>query len=189
MILLKNISTDSSPHICGGRQNGNRTDRCYKYHFQTNAWQEAGTLPRIVGDSGHASSEQWGLVVSGGRDDVERLATVFRTADGVFFDEITSLPAPTENHCLVVLSDTRLFIAGGYVDGHGDADEAYVYDSESGDWTSVGNMPGPPRHALACGLAVDPFAPRRQVVVAGGRNFATVDLYDVDTGEWRTTGS
>ena len=57
---------------------------------------------------------------------------MFSTEDGITFHEVGRLPSARGGHCLIVLDEDTLFLAGG-IDGSGIAlSDAWLYSSESG---------------------------------------------------------
>ena len=103
-----------SPFVCGGRQNGDYTDICYKYEALSDKWLlfESMTEPR--GWCGYDSSESWGLVMVGGTAGDEILSSVERTIDGVLSTPLQALPGVIEESCVVIIDSDRLLSIGGY---------------------------------------------------------------------------
>ena len=53
------------PFICGGKDDEEYTDLCYKYVAALDEWEVSGTMAEERGYSGYGSSESWGLVMGG----------------------------------------------------------------------------------------------------------------------------
>ncbi len=134
---------------------------------------------------GWASDASWGLVVSGG-DGLTTYDTVERTLDGTTFEQLAPLPSPRRRHCMAIIDDTRLFVAGGY--RFNEMDEALVYESGSGAWTEVSPMPTP-RYNHVCGVVAG-ADDTTDIVISGGydgRDFLSlVEIYNVEGDAWRT---
>ena len=132
------VFLDGTTHllVCGGEGNdkqwGDRgynstldtvRDTCYTYDFATDSWSLAGKMPTgpaILIGSAYSYHPAWGLVMAGGKALNFRLtegerakAEVVATKDGVNFEVLEPLPEPRYDHCLAILDEDTLFIAGG----------------------------------------------------------------------------
>ncbi len=122
--------------VCGGQGNDKKwgdtdynrdddkaRDTCHTYDFASDTWSLAGKLPTgpvILVGSGYAYHPAWGLVMAGGKADEQGTiaddtgkAEVVATKDGVNFEVLEPLPEPRYTHCLAILDEDTLFVAGG----------------------------------------------------------------------------
>ena len=58
------------------------------------------------------SSEFWGLILAGGKGDVE-FPTVETTYNGEVFEPLPDLPEANWDFCLVIVDQDRIFTCGG----------------------------------------------------------------------------
>ncbi len=62
--------------MCGGYASGDVRDHdeCFEYGFALNAWIPGDVLPQgNVSDCAYAWDEHWGLVITGGRNETDKL--------------------------------------------------------------------------------------------------------------------
>ncbi len=55
----------------------------------------------------------------------------------------------------MIIDEARMFVAGGFTAAgeRGMTAAAYLYHTDSLEWTNVGEMPGGARHQMGCGVA------------------------------------
>ena len=80
------------------------------------------------------------------------LGSVIQTLDGVFYEYLPSLPVATDNFCLTIIDNERLFVAGGAT-AEGRTASAYLFSTDTNEWTRVDDMPGGQRDQSGCGVA------------------------------------
>ena len=131
-----------------------------------------------------------GLIVAGGLTPDGAASALAHTfdADRNRWQEAPQLPVPLHHAGMAVIGD-RVYVAGGFTNGPGQPWQARaeVWSLAAGEpaWREEAALPGGPRGAL--GLAA---TATRLVAVGGvtadGAAVATTEVYDVDTGEWRS---
>ncbi len=62
-------------------------------------------------DMGWAYDASWGLVLTGGRDE-PAASTAEMTTDGMTFQALPDLPEPMNLHCLAIVDNQTLLVAG-----------------------------------------------------------------------------
>ena len=94
------------------------------YDAESGVWSQSGQMASAVDWPGHAYDPLWGLVIAGGVNSLGAdLDTVYVTSDGASFNLLTELPRPKELHCVAIVDEDALFVAGGYPNYK----EAYLY--------------------------------------------------------------
>ena len=150
-----------------------------------------------------------GLVLSGGVEcrgcgvecrRCESIAGVERTTDsGSTFEELKSWgPWGLYQHCLKIVDEDRLFVAGGMnrVGGGDKMREASMYRFSTDSWTALNPMTHW-RAGHTCSL-VENYGGQKQIVVTGGWKgyyyygvpvvLDSVEIWDLDTGLWQAGG-
>ena len=99
-----------------------------------------------------------------------------RTQDyGVTWEEMVALPKPMYGHCLVIVDENTIFIAGG---GPSSKKETYLLDLNTNQWT-----PGPQmrvdRSFFGCSLFTSSSG-ETKIALVGGFTKQT-DIYDIAT--------
>ena len=123
------------PFICGGENNGDDTNKCYKYDVTLDQWAISGTMPEDRAYSGFDSSEAWGLIMSGGQDDsFNGLESVLKTVNGEVFSSLPDLPKENDYSCVVIIDDDRIFTCGGRADNAEIQDNTYIFSKSNESW-------------------------------------------------------
>ena len=118
---------------------------------------------------------------------------VERTTDsGSTFEELAPLPYDVNQHCLKVVDEDTLFVAGG----HGGTwsqwfdsfrKEAYLYRFSANNWTEL-NLMTYGREGLTCSLIENQNA-QQEIVVTGGWDgrgaLNSVEIWNFNTEIWR----
>ncbi len=130
--------SESTPTICGGYGNysGNSDetslDVCHRYDYATDTWSVSGFMPTAMDTEAWDEHPDWGLVMSGGFSNNDQLDDVLATNDGSSFEELAPLPGlfngAREGHCLVIVDENTMLIAGGYPD----SERAFMFDRITG---------------------------------------------------------
>ena len=85
-------------------------------------------------NSGYGSSESWGLVMAGGTNGVDAsqvLSSVETTDNGEVFGSLPDLPNESQESCVVIIDEERIFTCGGYPTGS----DTLVYSDSAGSWS------------------------------------------------------
>ena len=114
----------------------------------------------------------------------DETSTIY-TGDGETFADIPPIPVALRGTCVVGLDDNDLFVTGGsYINGSSDeSDKSYLYHSDTMEWEE---LPG------LLTTRDDPMCARvhnsngeEEVIVAGGFRLDVVDIYNLQSGQWR----
>ena len=110
---------------------------------------------------------------------------MFATEDGQRFREFGRLPSARGGHCLVVLNETSLFVAGGE-DSLGRAlRDAWIF-SKTRAWARLPDIPAAlGLKDFSCGKTLGPETNNIEVVIAGGSAPRNVYIFDAVSMTWR----
>ncbi len=172
--------------MCGGSDGVGLRD-CLKYDFDLDSWTNVNEMQYLGYSSAHAHHDKLGLVMAGGiHASGFPIQNVQRTFDAIKFDDLAD--APTTNFdlgCMAILNGTTPYVAPG-----SGSDHLYEYDVAASTWTSMGEIPSGGRNYLGCGVAKNSQG-QTVIVVAGGLlsgDDVSVDIYNLETNEWKTSG-
>jgi len=131
--------------LCGGTlSSGYSTDKCFSLGPDLRSWEELSTPlpdgPRKASASSVIGSK-W--LISGGVRDGPLTSTL--VYDGSQFVPGPELPSFKEYHCQLTINSTHVFYGSGH------SSMTFLLDWESGDTTTLQNIPIP-RDNAACGL-------------------------------------
>ena len=138
-----------SPLVCGGNEDGSFTDKCHSYHFESMSWTRQPDLMQVRSYSASTLlPNQTFLAIGGNGNDNAG------TTSEMFFGDVWHVgPSPPHDmagHCVVLINETHVFVAG---DASGaDAKAAQILDVTTGNWTTLDPMGDEEREAAACGL-------------------------------------
>lgn len=172
---------DFKPHVC--------SSHCFSYDQSTDTWDPTFIINGCGSVYGMASTtlDDGTWLMSGGTGHscggpdyyrTDYIRSVGPAADTMAAFE-TSLPLPLEDHNLVKINSTHLFLVNGYPNSE---DIAYIYEMGTGVWTQM-----PPaslgRSDAIAGLAVRSTG-TREIIVSGG-GIQQSEAFSLETLTWR----
>ena len=120
------------PFICGGKDDEDYTDLCYKYVAALDEWEVSGTMAEERGYGGYGSSESWGLVMGGGYNfGTGYLSSVATTVNGQALGSLPDLPNRDDQQCLAVIDDEKIFTSGG----DQNPSDAFIFSKSTNSWS------------------------------------------------------
>jgi len=160
--------TAEGPMICGQIQ---KQSSCYRL-ARNGTWQEVGWMKMSLRQHAAAVRLEDGWWVTGGYDYDKQNVDSTELWDGLSWRSHHPLPKPLNDHCLVRLNYTHVFLTGG-IDESGYTAASYFYSKATGFVKAPDMLENRARHA--CGLHHD----GRFVFVAGGDGVG----YDYEVGK------
>ncbi len=153
-------------------------------------WTAQSLLPDTLqlSISGYDHSPEWGLIISGGYTGSGDSKAVVKTKDGSHYDHLPDMPEGSYGHCLTIIDENRLLVAGGFLDS------VHIFDAYESQWKDIGPFPSGGlyyQYRSSCGIVKHPVDGRAlQVVIAGaGMDADQVDIFELETNEWKTSGT
>ena len=170
--------TGSGGIVCGGSFE-NPDHSCFKYSIQDKTWSNVGSLnaQRYAASSVLMHDDYW--ITGGGQlNGLTSLVTseILKDSQGPF-TKSADLPEQLQDHCMSVLNDTHVFIAGG----HWSPKSAYFVDVSVDPFRFTKLPPMlDNRRGAACGTIVWGYSATTKtndftVIVAGGMDYDTED--------------
>merc|ERR1712117_46434 len=162
---------------------------CYTYSANDDTWVKTGVLPiSSRGQQGAASyfSPSVGLVISGGNIDGGRgdnVDKVYRTRDGVTFEELPDLPEPVDLGCLVIVDDDQMIRLGGRGGPHNqDLKKTWSFKFSTNQWTSLADVANG-GNGVACQMVTREDGEKE--IISVGEASDIVMIYNIASNTWR----
>jgi N-acetylneuraminic acid mutarotase len=173
--------------ICGGRQNGDRSNKCYS--LENNEWV---SLASMNSERSSAAAAQWQdgkLLVTGGVDEsVFYLNSAEMLTEEGWESNIPSLPVTVWAHCMVTVNSTTVMVIGGYQNGQRSGKTFYFTFGEE-SWTEGPELKNQ-RGYHSCGrIRRNKESQEMSIIVAGGLDgsyLSSVEILHEDSNEWHT---
>ena len=186
---------DSGVIVCGGKDPDGHTDKCLKYRFVDDSWDEGQpsitlSKPRSWAASVWKDSKKW-MLLGGWAGGVLSDSDLVDVGSNSVSSGAISLEVAVADYCIVKIDASLAFVAGG-IDGTAERKEAAMLSLSNNQWTELPPMETA-RRTHTCGLirsggngSLDTF----YVVVAGGANSGqyldSVEYFSLLTRTWRS---
>ena len=176
--VMSGAIISGQPIICGGRSG--RSDyhsECYHHTKANNSWTFLTNMS-TKRESGAGVPVNGKLLVLGGKDGEDRLATSeYVSPDGDASQPGPDLPGPRSSFCAVLLSNGQVMLLGGSPGRN--RKNVIIFNPD----TEVFDQSLPPlifeRRSAGCAAFKSPLHDNREVVLAaGGRRQATAEVLD-----------
>ena len=174
--VMSGAIISGQPIICGGRSG--RSDyhsECYHHTKANNSWTFLTNMS-TKRESGAGVPVNGKLLVLGGKDGEDRLATSeYVSPDGDASQPGPDLPGPRPYHCAVKLANGQIMLLGGFPDKK----TVIIFHPD----TETFDQSLPPltfdREGAGCAAFKSPLHDNREVVLAVGGSFeATAEVLD-----------
>ena len=182
------IAQDDDGNLYVGEFNGNQVTVLAPQPLSpapTGQWGNKSSLPEARTDSGSAVVNGL-LYVVAGKSDSAHLSSMF-TYDPIIdtWSSQPPLPSPGVENPSVVSLDGKLYVFGGSTAPFSGArGDAYVYDPEFANWTTLSSMPT--ARAGASAEAINGLIYVSGGLAANGSSLDTVEVYNPATNTWST---
>ncbi len=177
-----------NPILCGGRQNGVLSNKCYS--LENNEWVSSASMNSLRSSAAAAQLKDGKLIVTGGEDGSgsDLNSAEMLTEEG-WESNIPSLPVTICYHCMVTVNSTTVLVIGGYQNSHYSGKTFYfTFGKES--WTEGPELKN--KRALhSCGkIRKNKERQEMSIIVAGGYDgsstLSSVEILDEGSNEWQT---
>ena len=179
---------DDKVIYCGGYDGNNNnviSKACHIYHFGNDSWTLGPTMNDKRRYPALAKMNDTHFWICGGRnsfgDAGHKTTEVYNTVTNSL-SYYEDLPKKTSYQYLVKIDDTRYF-TGGFGKSP-DENKAWIFDSSDRSWTPRQDSTNKHNEGAACGV-VTLSDGTKEIVVAGGKNQATTEIYSIATNTWR----
>lgn len=187
------LGNSKLPHVCGGSYsecgdltcNEDESDECYRYNPDLDSWTLSGIMSSSTND--YTACTVNGvpeMIMNGGYSGSSSVSRSTRyTSDGELFGNLPPMPMGFLRHCVVALDGDDLFVTGG-ITSSGRSGKSFLYHSDTMEWEVLQDIPTP-RNDMACAM-VHNSAGEQEIIAAGGDYVETVEIYNLQSGQWRT---
>ncbi len=175
-----------NPILCGGRQNGVRSNKCYS--LENNNWVFSASMNSVRRSAAAAQLKDGNLLVTGGSDGSFLYRAEMLTEER-WESNIPFLPVTIYGHCMITVNSTTVMAMGGYQNGQISGKTFYFTFGEE-SWTDGPDLKNE-RVVHSCGkIRRNKESQEMSIIVAGGYNgssyLSSVEILDESSIEWQT---
>jgi hypothetical protein len=178
-----------NPIVCGGRQNGVLSKKCYS--LENNEWVSSASMNSVRDAAATAQLKDDKLLVTGGKNGSGSFlnSAEMLTEEG-WESNIPSLPVSIYAHCMVTVNSTTVMVIGGEQNGQFSGKTFYFTFGEE-SWTEGPELKNK-RGWHSCGkIRRNKESQEMSIIVAGGyvggsSRLSSVEILYEDSNEWQT---
>jgi hypothetical protein len=176
-----------NPFVCGGYQNGVRSNNCYS--LENNEWISSASMNSVRYAGAAAQLQDGQLLVTGGEDGpYSYLNSAELLTEEGWESNIPSLPVTIRYHCMVTVNSTTVMAIGGWqndlISG-----KTFYYTFGEESWTEGPELENK-RGYHSCGrIRRNKESQEISIIVAGGLGgsyLSSVEILDEGFNEWQT---
>jgi hypothetical protein len=180
------LGIEGKPILCGGNQNGSRTNKCYS--LENNEWVPSASMKSVRTYAAAAQLQDGNFLVTGGYDGSDLNSAEMLTEEG-WKSNIPSLPVTIQDHCMVNVNSTTVMAIGGSQNGQYSGKTFYFTFGEE-SWTEGPELKNK-RTSNSCGkIRRNKESQEMSIIVAGGLDgssyLSSVEILDEGSNEWQT---
>jgi hypothetical protein len=181
------LGCKGNPIICGGWQNGARSNKCYS--LENNEWVSSASMNSVRVAAAAAQLQDSKLLVTGGYDaSGSKLNSAEMLTEEGWESNIPSLPVTIWGHCMVTLNSTTVMAIGGYQNGYSGKTFYFTFGEES--WTEGPEMKNKRAGHSFGKIRRNKESQEMSIIVAGGCDgssiLSSVEILDEGSNEWQT---
>jgi hypothetical protein len=176
-----------NPIVCGGRQNGDLSNKCYS--LEHNEWVSSASMNSVRDVAAAAQLQDGKILVTAGSDGSgsDLNSAEMLTEEG-WDSNIPSLPVTIWAHCMVTVNSTTVMAIGGFQNGQRSGKTFYFTFGE--DSLTEGPELKNKREDHSCGkIRRNKESQEMSIIVAGGNDgsyLSSVEILDEGSNEWET---
>ncbi len=177
-----------NPIICGGYQNGDRSNKCFS--LENNEWVYSASMKSVRYAAAEAQLKDGKLLVTGGYDGSVYLNSAEMLTEEGWESNIPSLPVTISGHCIVTINSTTVMVIGGYQNGEWYSGKTFYFTFGEESWTEGPELKNK-RAVHSCGIIRrNKESQEMSIIVAGGYGgssyLSSVEVLDEGSNEWQT---
>ncbi len=176
-----------NPILCGGRQNGSYSKKCYS--LENNEWVSSASMNSVRAYAAAAQLQDGKLLVTGGYDDSAfSLNSAEMLTEEGWESNIPSLPVTIQDHCMVTVNSTTVMAIGGSQNGQVSGKTFYFTFGEE-SWTEGPELKNKRRYHSCGKIKRNKDSQEMSIIVAGGYDnsyLSSVEILDEGSNEWQT---
>ncbi len=178
-----------NPIICGGNQNGVRSNKCYS--LENNEWVSSASMNSVRVAAAAAKLKDGKLLVTGGYGgSLYSLNSAEMLTEEGWESYIPSLPVTIYGHCMVTVNSTTVMVIGGVQNDQRSGKTFYFTFGEE-SWTEGPELKNK-RGYHSCGkIRRNKESQEMSIIVACGFNYvslilSSVEILDEGSNKWQT---
>ncbi len=177
-----------NPILCGGRQNDDRSNRCYSLENNDRVSSDSMISERAFSEA--AQLKDGKILVTGTRDaSFSSLNSAEMLTKEGWESNIPSLPVTLAAHCMVTVNTTTVMVIGGWQNGQ-PSGKLFFFAFGEESWTEGPELKKK-RTGHSCGkIRRNKESQEMSIIVAGCYNgssrLSSVEILDEGSNEWQT---
>jgi hypothetical protein len=184
-----------NPIICGGKQNGVRSNKCYS--LENNEWVSSASMTSARDTAAAAQLKDGKLLVTGGYDDsasgYDGSGSPLKSAEMLteegWESNIPSLPVTIYAHCMVTVNSTTVMVIGGS-QNYQISGKTFYFTFGEESWTEGPELKNK-RRFHSCGkIKRNTESQEMSIIVVGGSDvssyLSSVEILNEGFNEWET---
>ncbi len=183
------LGLKGNPILCGGRQNGSYSNKCYS--LENNEWVSSASMNSVRAAAAAAQLKDGKLLVTGGLDvgpGYYLNSAEMLTEEG-WESNIPSLSVTIQSHCMVTVNSTTVMAIGGYQNSL-TSGKTFHFTFGEESWTEGPELKNK-RGYHSCGkIKRKKESQEMSIIVAGGWDdgsyLSSVEILDEGYNEWQT---
>ncbi len=178
-----------NPIICGGYQNGVRSNKCYS--LENKEWVSLASMNSLRVAAAAAQLKDGKLLVTGGLNGSgSYLKSAEMLTEEGWESNIPSLPVTIVYHCMVNVNSTTVMAIGEIQNGQDFSGKTFYYTFGEESWTEGTELKNK-RADHSCGkIRKNKESQDMSIIVAGGVDgssyLSSVEILDEGSNEWQT---
>jgi N-acetylneuraminic acid mutarotase len=169
--------------MCGGKQNGTESNRCYS--LENNEWVSSDSMNSKRAYAAAVRLQGGKTLVTGGSS----LNSSEMLTEGGWESKIPALPVTIVFHCMVTVNSTTVMVIGGEQNGQFSGNTFYFTFGEEG-WTEGPKLKKERKYHSCRKIKRDKDNKGMSIIVVGGLYESTylssVEMLDEGSNEWKT---
>ncbi len=182
------IGFKGNPILCGGYQNGSKSNKCYSLEY--NKWVSSASMNSVRVEAAAAQLKDGKLLVTGGYDKSGSVLNIAEmlTEEG-WESNIPSLPFTIRAHCMVTVNSTTVMAIGGLQNSQYSGKTFYFTFGEE-SWTEGPELKYKRRYHSCGKIRRNKESQEMSIIVAGGWDgssyLSSVEILVEGSNEWQT---
>ncbi len=176
-----------NPILCGGFQNGVRSNKCYS--LENNKWVFSACMNSVRADAAVAQLQDGKILVTGGYDASDYLNSSEMLTEEGWESNIPSLPVTILDHCIVTVNSTTVMAIGG-IQNDQVSGKTFFFTFGEESWTEGPELKKKRLYHNCGKIRRNKESQEVSIIVAGGHDgfstLSSVEILDEGSNKWQT---
>ncbi len=188
LAAIGGLGFKGNPILCGGFQNGARSNKCYS--LENKEWVSLASMNSLRVAAAAAQLKDGKLLVTGGADASAYLKSAEMLTEEGWESNIPSLPVNIYYHCMFTVNSTTVMAIGGAHNDQLYSGKTFYYTFGEESWTEGPELKNKRRYHRCGKIRRNKESQEMSIIVAGGYDgsslLSSVEILDEGSNEWHT---